>query len=148
MKKLLLTTLMALLFSGVSYAQNFLVTDQEMNSSNEAAIDLTPKLVPEKDAPLIELVSPNIADNVASPTLIRLKFTPTAPAIVDPKSFKALYGSFQINITDRLLSYAEVTDVGITVKEAKLPSGNHKMLLQVTDNAGRVGFKTIEFTVK
>lgn len=138
----------AVTFVCTAYAQNFIVSFQEMNASNAAKEEFTPKLVPQKDAPVIELLSPNLVEAVSSPTTIQIKFTPTAPAQVDPKSFKALYGTFQINITDRLLAYAEVTDGGINVKSAKLPSGAHKMLLQITDSSGRVGFRVIEFTVK
>ena len=37
---------------------------------------------------------------------------------------------------------------GLTAKGARLPSGSHKLLIEVTDNLGRAGVQLLEFTVK
>jgi len=58
-----------------------------------------------------------------------------------------LYGSFQIDITKKLLNLAKVTDLGVFVPQASLPKGKHKILLVVEDSAGREGFRLIEFEV-
>jgi hypothetical protein len=42
---------------------------------------------------------------------------------------------------------AKVTDSGILVQEAALPRGKHKLLMQIEDNAGRVGTRQVEFEV-
>ena len=123
-----------------------LVTIAEMNASNNSPIRLAPKSVPVKDAPVIELVVPKLPGNVSSPTQIELKFQSFASS-VKPETFKALYGSFQIDITKKLLSVAKVTDVGILVPQAALPKGKHKILLVVEDSAGREGSRLIEFEV-
>ena len=146
MKKLL-----ALLLAGVSltaFAGQLLVSVEEMNASNNAKPPFTAKSVAPKDAPLIELSSPKLSAPVSSPTPIELKFQPTPPSAVKPDTFKVLYGSFEIDITKRILNVAKVTESGVLVQEASLPKGKHKLLMVVEDTSGRRGNKTIEFEVQ
>ena len=100
------------------------------------------------DAPKIELVSPKLDSAISSPTQIQLKFIPKTPAITKPETFRILYGTFQIDITERLLKVATVTPQGISVPEAKLPSGKHKLVLNIQDSDGRVCSRLIEFEIK
>ena len=141
----------ALLLSGVSltaFAGQLLVTVEEMNASNNAKPPFTAKSVAPKDAPLIELSSPKLSALVSNPTPIELKFQSTPPSSVKPETFKVLYGSFEIDITKRLLNVAKVTESGVNVQEASLPKGKHKLLMVVEDTSGRRGNKTIEFEVQ
>jgi hypothetical protein len=46
------------------------------------------------------------------------------------------------------MKVATVTAQGITVPEAKLPSGKHKLVLNIQDSDGRVGSRLIEFEIK
>lgn len=124
-----------------------LVTAEEMRASNAAPDRISPKSIIEMDAPTIEILFPKLPGNVASPTSINLKFTAVAPSKVKPETFKALYGTLQIDITKKLLKLAKVTDTGIQVNDAALPNGRHKILLMVEDSAGRAGGKKIEFEV-
>lgn len=124
-----------------------LVSVEEMNASNNAS-GLTPKSIPPKDAPVIELSAPKLSAPVSSPTPIELKFQPTPPSVVKPETFKVLYGSFEIDITKRILNVAKVTESGVLVQEANLPKGKHKLLLVVEDTAGRRGNRSIDFEVR
>jgi hypothetical protein len=146
MKKVSVAAILVL--SSVAFAAPLLVTLEEMNSSNNAPPPFKPKLVPVKDAPLIELSAPKLSAPVNSPTQIEVKFQPTPPSMVKPNTFKVLYGSFEIDITKRLLSVAKVTEGGVSVQEANLPKGKHKLLMVVEDTAGRQGSKAIEFEVQ
>ena len=131
-----------------AFAQStLLVSVEEMNASNRAPVAFVAKAVPVKDAPAIDLVSPRLPGLVSSPTSIELKFRASPASNVRPESFKALYGTFEIDITKKLLNVAKVTDVGVTVPEAALPKGKHKILLVVEDSAGRAGSRLIEFEV-
>jgi hypothetical protein len=131
------------------FAQShFLVSEEEMVKSNASKTFFYPKTVISPDAPKIELVSPNLDSTISSPTQIQLKFLPKTPATTKPETFRILYGTFQIDITDRLLKVATVTPQGINVPEAKLPSGRHKLVLNVQDSDGRVGSRLIEFEIK
>jgi hypothetical protein len=124
-----------------------LVTAQEMEASNSAPPPFTPKFVPEKDAPRIEFAAPNLSAPLTSPMPIQLNFAALSPATVKPETFKVLYGTFQIDITQRLLSAAKVTAQGMTVQEASLPSGKHKLHLSVEDTEGRKGYRLVEFQI-
>ena len=146
MKKLL-----ALLLGGVSltaFAGQLLVSVEEMNASNNAKPPFTAKSVAPKDAPLIELSSPKLPAPVSSPTPIELKFQSTPPSTVKPETFKVLYGSFEIDITKRILNLAKVSEAGVFVQEASLPKGKHKLMMVVEDTAGRRGNRSIDFEVK
>ena len=131
----------------VNAATPLLVSSDEMNASNEAPPTFTAKALPVKDAPLIDLVTPKLPGAVSSPTPIELKFHASPSSNVRPDTFKALYGTFEIDITKKLLSVAKVTEVGVFVPEAALPKGRHKILLVVEDSAGRVGSRLIDFEV-
>jgi len=124
-----------------------LVTPEEMLASNAAPPPFAARAVPDRDAPQIELLNPKLPSSVSSPTPIEVKFQPAASSQVKPETFKVLYGSFQIDITRRILNVAKVTDSGIQVQEASLPKGKHKLLMQIEDNAGRVGSRQVEFEV-
>lgn len=125
----------------------YLVSADEMQASNEAIIQITPRSSPVKDAPRIELITPKLPGTVGSPTVIDLRFQAASPSNIKPDSFKALYGTFQIDITKRLLNVANVTGDGVRVDEANLPKGRHKILLTVEDSLGRIGNQAIEFEV-
>jgi len=135
-------------FSSAAIAESeLLVTPEEMHASNASPDRISPKSTIEMDAPTIEILFPKLPGNVASPTTINLKFTAVAPNRIKPETFKALYGTLQIDITKKLLKLAKVTDTGIQVHEAALPNGRHKILLTVEDSVGREGGKKIEFEV-
>jgi hypothetical protein len=143
--------IITLLVSGLSanaFAGQLLVSVDEMNASNNAKPPFTAKSVAPKDAPLIELSAPKLSAPVSSPTPIELKFQPTPPSAVKPETFKVLYGSFEIDITKRILNVAKVTESGVLVQEANLPKGKHKLLMVVEDTAGRRGNRSIDFEVK
>ena len=125
-----------------------LVSIDEMNASNNAPHPFRAKSVAPKDAPVIELSAPKLSTPVSSPTPIELKFQPTPPSAVKPETFKVLYGSFEIDITKRILNVAKVTESGVIVQEANLPKGKHKLLMVVEDTAGRRGNRSIDFEVK
>ena len=145
MKKLL-GTFLYLSISACS--AQLLVSIDEMNASNNAPSQFRAKSVAPKDAPVIELSAPKLSTPVSSPTPIELKFQPTPPSAVKPETFKVLYGSFEIDITKRILNVAKVTESGVFVQEASLPKGKHKLLIVVEDTAGRRGNRSVDFEVK
>ena len=146
MKKII--TLLVYGLSVTAFAGQLLVSVDEMNASNNAKPPFTAKSVAPKDAPQIELSAPKLSAPVSSPTPNELRFQPTPPSAVKPDTFKVLYGSFEIDITKRILNVAKVTESGVLVQEASLPKGKHKLLMVVEDTSGRRGNKTIEFEVK
>ena len=146
MKKII--TLLIFGLSATAFAGQLLVSVDEMNASNNAKSSLSAKALAPKDAPLIELSAPKLSAPVSSPTAIEVKFQPTSPSTVKPESFRVLYGSFEIDITKRILSLTKVTETGVFVQEASLPKGKHKLLMVVEDTAGRRGNRSLDFEVK
>jgi hypothetical protein len=125
-----------------------LVTDDEMIRSNNNKSAFQPKFAPVPGAPVIELLTPKLDTVIASPTPIKLRFEPKSPSTVMPETFKVFYGSFQIDITQRILGASKVAQNGFNIAEAALPKGTHKLTLNIQDTEGRVGSKTVEFEVK
>ena len=77
-----------------------------------------------------------------------MKIQPTSPALIRPETFRVLYGSFRIDITDRITASSKVTAQGIDVSEAKLPKGSHKLFIEIQDSAGRTGQSPLQFVVE
>ena len=148
MNKLLLSIVFILGLQTSMAQPLFLVTQEEMQESNKAPIRFTAKSAPEKDAPIIEVVTPVIAGAISSPTPIKMVFQANAPSNVKPETFKVLYGTFEIDITKRITGKTPVTEQGLQVAQAELPKGRHKLLISVQDTNGRVGNKVIEFEIK
>ena len=146
--KVMLLILVAI-FSLNLYAQPLmLVSEAEAKASIEAGGLPTPRSTPQPGAPRIELLSPDIKKPVNVPTKIEVKFSGNPPAEPKPETFKALYGAFKIDITQRLLGVAKVTKEGIQVTDASLPSGKHQLLLLLTDTLGRESQQVVSFTVQ
>jgi hypothetical protein len=100
------------------------------------------------DEPAIEIVRPSIRDGkVATPVGIEVRFKPVSGKAIDPSSFKLYYGAFKVDVTDRLLKTAKVTATGFSIDNVDIPSGNHRLVMKVSDDAGTVGFKEIKFAV-
>lgn len=148
MNKLLLSIVFILGLQTSMAQPLFLVTQEEMQESNKAPIRFTAKSAPEKDAPIIEVLTPVIAGAISSPTPIKMVFQANAPSNVKPDTFKVLYGTFEIDITKRITGKTPVTEQGLQVAQAELPKGRHKLLISVQDTNGRVGNKVIEFEIK
>ena len=146
--KVMLSILVAI-FSLNLYAQPLmLVTEAEAKASIEAGGLPTPRSSPQPGAPRIELLSPDVKKPISVPTRIEVKFSGNPPAEPKPETFKALYGAFKIDITQRLLGVAKVTKEGIQVSDASLPSGKHQLLLSLTDSLGREAQQVVSFTVQ
>ena len=128
-------------------AQPMLVSEQEMADSDKAPASLTAKFVPDKDAPRIEVIAPNLTVPVTSPTPVQLIFEATPPTTVKPETFRVLYGALQIDITQRLLSSARLTAQNLSVDEASLPAGKHRLHLSVEDSLGRKGYRLVELQI-
>jgi hypothetical protein len=138
----------ALLAGALSAEPLMLVTEAEAKASLEAGDLPVARSLPAPGAPRIELLSPDIKTPITVPTRIELKFSGSTPAEPKPESFKALYGAFRLDITQRLLGVAKVTKDGISVADAALPAGKHQLVLMLTDTLGRESQQVLSFTVR
>jgi len=130
-----------------------LLSDREYRSELSARALPGAKLVTraaDLNAPAITVVTPDSKGAIQPPVDIDVRFKPAAGATVNIGSLKILYGFLRLDITQRILQApgVQVSPAGLTAKGARLPSGSHKLLIEVTDNLGRAGSQLLEFTVK
>lgn len=125
-----------------------LITNDEILKEDKAA---RPKELPSRSqpagAPAIEVSEPDTAKPVKSPVTIRIRFRPQTGTTINPATFRAKYGWLGIDITDRLVAHAQLDATGISANNAEIPAGRYMVVLQITDSLGRVGTRSLEFTV-
>jgi hypothetical protein len=103
---------------------------------------------PRPNSPGIKVLSPNAAGTaVAAPVRIELAFTPAPGARIVPSSFRVLYGLLKIDLTERLRQHATVTENGVLVDGAKVPDGQHRLILQVADDKGNTAEQELRIRV-
>ena len=135
--------------SSLTWAQPvFIVTEAEAAASLAAGGMLNPRNVSQPGSPQIEFLTPDISKPVTAPTSIDIRFVGNPPSEPKPDTFRVLYGSFRIDITQRLLGVAKVSKDGIKVKDAVLPKGRHQLALMITDSMGRQNQQVVAFTVE
>ena len=138
---------------GVVNVQNVcaveLVTPEEARSSQLAAMLDAELTAPDPLAPSIQLIDPDGLDRpLKNPFKMEVLFKPQQGAMLDFSSFKAFYGTFKIDITDRLLKEAVKTSSSIRLANVDVPSGRHKLLISIKDNLGHTAAKEIAFKVE
>lgn len=103
---------------------------------------------PRPNMPGIKVVSPSAAGTaVAAPVRIEVAFTPAPGARIVPSSFRVLYGLLKIDLTERLRQHATVTENGVVVDGAKVPDGQHRLILQVADDKGNTAEQELRIRV-
>lgn len=132
----------------IAWGQVMLVTEQEALASQAAAPQFTVKAIPDANAPRIILETPDISVHLDSPINIKLSFKSSAPAAIRPETFRVLYGAFGIDVTRRITGAAEVTPLGLEVRQATLPKGSHMLQIELDDSVGRHGQQRFEFKVR
>lgn len=96
-------------------------------------------VVPRGNAPAIRVLAPNAADPavpVPAPVRIQVAFKPAPGTRIVPSSFRVLYGLLKIDLTERLRPHSTVNEEGFLVEGAKVPDGQHRLILQVADDQG------------
>lgn len=87
--------------------------------------------------PVIRVLAPPAGGALTAPIRIELAFEPAPGARIVPASFRMLYGVLKIDLTERLRKYATVTETGVVIDRAQVPSGVHRLFLQVADDRGQ-----------
>lgn len=97
-------------------------------------------------APEAELLPPSRSGRVTSPLQFGIKFVPHGGTTIDPASTRVLYLKEPIvDLTPRVKKY--MTASGIDMPVAEAPSGQHVMVIELTDSRGHVGLSTVTLTV-
>ena len=102
------------------------------------------------DAPTITVIKPDRSAPIQPPVDIDVHFKAAQGASVNIASLKIMYGFLKLDITKRILNApgVQVSAAGLKASGAQLPSGSHKLTIEVADNIGRTGRQPLEFTVK
>ena len=126
-----------------------LVTPEEALSSQRAAMLEADLTAPDPLAPTSQLIDPEGLDKpLKNPFRMEVLFKPQQGALLDFTTFKAYYGTFKIDITQRLLKEAVKTPSSIRLANVDVPSGRHKLLISIKDNLGHTSVKEITFKVE
>lgn len=123
-----------------------LVTAAEAQADLAAPPAPRTRSLPAPGAPTIELLSPGLGKGITSPLDIRLRWQAQDGATIDPDSVRVKYGRFGLDVTSRVLAAARIGAAGIEAPGAKLPAGEHRLAIEVTDTQKRVGRR--EFVVE
>lgn len=147
---------LALLAAGIALAANpgfDLLSQQEYQSELSARARPGAAFVTraaDLNAPSITVVRPDRSSPIQPPVDIDLRFTAAEGAAVNVQTLKVRYGFLGLDITQRILTApgVQVSPGGLRASGARLPSGSHKLVIEVADNYGRTGRQPLEFTVK
>jgi hypothetical protein len=139
---------LATLFANTAYAFE-LVTPEEASQSQAALMIEAELSAPDPLGPIIQLLDPVTLDlPFQNPFKMEVIFKPQNGTQVDFSTFKAFYGTFKLDITDRLLKEAVKTSSGLRLANVKIPSGRHKLYISIKDNLGHSAAKEIAFKVE
>ena len=139
-----------LLCCAISASAVDLVTPDEANRSQQAPpVVEAQSSAPDPLAPLIAVVDPQaIGKALKNPFRMEIDFKTSDGARLDFSTFKAYYGAFKIDITERLLKEATKTSSGLRLSNVNVPSGSHKIILRIKDDQSRMGERELYFKVE
>ena len=124
-----------------------LVTRPEARRENAAPHHESSRANTRAGAPTIRIDEPDITRPIRSPVRIRISFQAATGARIMTNTLRVRYGFLGLDITRRILAHATPTPSGISVDDAELPRGHHRVTVQIADNLGRVGTQSAEFNV-
>lgn len=144
------TTAVLMLCCAMSASAIDLVTLDEARRSQQAPpVVEAQSSAPDSMAPLIAVVDPQAVDRaLKNPFRMEIDFKTQAGARLDFSTFRAYYGAFKIDITDRLLKEATRTASGLRLSNVNVPSGSHKIILRIKDDQSRMGERELYFKVE
>ncbi|MDP3785561.1 MAG: hypothetical protein Q8Q55_00530 [Undibacterium sp.] len=108
---------------------------------------LTSKALPIKGAPQIEVMEPDMKAELATPLQIRIKFITEGGASLIPSSLRVYYGTFGIDITERLMKKAKFEGDMLVLDRAEIPTGVHRLLLKIKDDTDRASEKLLTLNI-
>lgn len=138
--------LIALLTISTQVVAQQLISREEYVKYQQISTTSAYESIPEDPrAPKIIISQPEVTKTVKAPFSIEVFFRPFENQKISWKSFKALYGSMQFDITDRLLKIATISDNSLYISNADIPVGTHRITLLIADEMQRKAQK--EFIV-
>jgi hypothetical protein len=100
------------------------------------------------DNPKIRIVAPILERPLIAPIDIELQFVPVGSTHIRPETFRVCYlGTVAMDITKRITDHATISEQGLRVMGAQLPHGQHRLLLLIADERGRLARREAAFNV-
>jgi hypothetical protein len=100
------------------------------------------------DNPQIRIIAPALGKTLTPPLDIDLVFVPTGSTAIRPDTFRVCYmGMLTVDITKRITDRVPVSDKGLHVSGAQLPHGQHRLVMLVADEHGRLARREAVFDV-
>ncbi|MES2148814.1 MAG: hypothetical protein V4508_03380 [Pseudomonadota bacterium] len=99
-------------------------------------------------APQIEVMEPDLKNDVPAPVMIKVKFVTEGKSALVPDSLRVYYGVFGIDITERLMKKARFENDVLILDRADIPAGKHRLLLKIKDSTDRSAEKLVTLTVR
>src|SRR3974390_668751 len=147
-RRSLILGLISVSFFGVWQADAWpLATRQQLQRETAAPHHHTVSARTRSGAPTITIQEPDITRPIRLPVDIRIRFQAATDARIAVNSLRVRYGFLGIDVTRRILAHARPTPAGMFVRGAELPSGRHRVTIQIADSMGRVGSRSFDFTV-
>ena len=150
--KCFITLCVALALTSPVFAQAFDLVSQSEYLASEAqeksAPSFTARSLAGPSDPIIDIRSPSLTGPVKAPVSIDLRCLTSGAAKINWESLKILYGAFKLDITDRVKKEAKVLPDGIQIASANLPSGSHKLVIQVANTEGKQAEREVRFIVE
>jgi hypothetical protein len=101
------------------------------------------------DNPQIRIVAPTLGKTLTTPIDIELLFVPTGSTAIRPDTFRVCYmGLVTMDITKRITDRVPVSDKGLRVSGAQLPHGQHRLVMLVADERGRLARREAVFDIE
>src|SRR5262249_31107941 len=102
------------------------------------------------NAPSITVVKPGTSSTIKPPVDIDLQFKAAEGSKVNPATLKILYGFLKLDVTKRILGApgVVVSADGLKCSGAQLPSGSHKLVIEISDTLGRTAVQPLRSTVQ
>lgn len=110
------------------------------------------KFTPVDNAPTIIVMAPGAgaeeSEALLSPIDFIMEFETQGETTIDLDSIKIKYKhGFWMDVTNRILEHAVISAQGLQAMGAKIPTGKHKMRLEVKDSLGRKARVQITFRI-
>ena len=135
--------------TGVAWSSELITVEEALASQAAVPMLTVDETTANPQGPVIAVVDAEaLAQPVKNPFSIEILMQAQRDAELNFASFKAFYGAFKIDITDRLLKEASKTVTGLKLAYLQIPSDRHKILLRVSDTKGRTAEKEIAFKVE
>ena len=127
-----------------------LVTDDEVRAEVQANLPepLVARAGPSPGSPRIQVLQPALSGStLKNPLLIELRFNAESDAEIVPSSFRVFYGILRLDVTERILKAVQVLKTGLTVDNAQIPAGSHRLFLRIVDSKERAVETELRFSI-